>query len=64
MEPETVIPSEVTQARKDKGCMFSHMWSPAANLLFPVFHMKHKWKSVEPKGVNFSWGGNTAGKKE
>ena len=64
MEPETVIPSEVTQAWKDKGHMFYHMWSPAANLLFSVFHKKYKWKSVEPKGVNFSWRGNPAGKEE
>ena len=52
MEPETIIASEVTQVQKEKDGMFSHTWSPASNLFFSVFYMKHKWKSVEPKGVN------------
>lgn len=63
MEPETIIASEVTQAQKEKDGMFSHMWSPASNLFFSVFFMKHKWKSVEPKGVNILWRENAWGKE-
>lgn len=47
MEPDTIIPSEVTQAQKGKGYIFFHM----QNLLFSLFNM-YKLKWVEQKEIN------------